>query len=184
MAGEWGERMPQRYGDFATWVGSVGTIAAFAVAFVQIHRERSFRKRRELTEWMLAKREHADRVTAWTSAQTVSIANHSHHLIHDVELILDDGQTLSFEHLEPGTTHLPLESTDALPTTATPEAPDAGAPATTNAAPHPARPVSMLHFTDPRGDRWLRAAGKRPHLADAPPGGHTHATAFARPERG
>lgn len=152
--------MPQRYGDFATWAGSIGTIAAFAVAFVQIHRERTMRKRRELQEWMLAKREHADRVTAWVSAETLTISNQSHHLIHNIEVELSDDLTLRTDHAEPGATNM--------------------------AAPgqHETRAVPRLRFTDARGDRWVRAAGQHPHLADSPAGGHTHATAFAHDETG
>ncbi|SDS01163.1 hypothetical protein [Microterricola viridarii] len=147
--------MPQRYGDFATWAGSIGTIAAFGTAFWQIHRERAARHRRELHDWLLAKREHADRVTAWVADKELVVSNQSHHLILDVGVELDDGVTLRLAHVEPGLTRV--------------------------AAPgeHATRAVPCLRFTDARGDRWRRDAGGRPHLVDEPAGGHTHATAFA-----
>ncbi|MGP5227644.1 hypothetical protein [Arthrobacter rhombi] len=90
--------MPQRFGDFATWVGSLGTVAAFGAAFAQIHRERTLRKRRERQEWLLAKREHADQVTAWVSDEILTISNQSHHLISDVEVVLDDEVTVRLDH--------------------------------------------------------------------------------------
>lgn len=136
--------MPQRFGDFATWVGSLGTVAAFGAAFLQIHRERTIRKRRELQEWLLAKREHADQVTAWVTAETLTISNQSHHLIKDVEIVLDDETTVRLDHVTPGYAH--------------------------SAAPgeHATRAVRTMRFTDPRGDRWVRQAGQRPRLADTP----------------
>jgi len=131
-------------GDIATWVGSIGTIAAFAVAFVQIRRERVERHKRELREWLAAKREHADRVSAWVAGETLTVSNQSHHLIHDVELRFDDGSTLTLDHVEPGKTALPAPGK------------------------HETRAVAALRFTDARGDRWLREAGGPPTLAEGP----------------
>src|SRR5699024_11663276 len=42
--------MPQDYGDLATWIGSIGTVAAFAVAYYQIHQERRHRLAREFRD--------------------------------------------------------------------------------------------------------------------------------------
>lgn len=133
--------MPQRYGDFATWAGSLGTIAAFAVAFAQIHRERSERKRRELREWLDAKREHADRVSAWVSGEELIIQNGSHHLIHRVVASAPGLSAHALPHVEPGRLAVPL-----------PDAPPPG-------------PVA-LSFTDARGERWHRAPGERPVRAE------------------
>jgi hypothetical protein len=133
--------MPQRYGDFATWAGSVGTIAAFAVAFVQIHTERQARKKREAGEWLAAKRAHADHVTAWVSGEVLTLSNQSHHLISDVEAEFDDGTVLTADHVTPGHTTMPAPGEHAV------------------------RAVPWLRFTDARGDRWVREGGELPHLA-------------------
>ena len=131
-------------GDIATWVGSIGTVAAFAVAFVQIRRERTERHKRELREWLAAKREHADRVSAWVAGEVLTVSNQSHHLIHDVEIGFDDGSTLTLGHIEPGTTTRPAPGR------------------------HGTSAVATLRFTDPRGDRWLRESGGPPTLVEAP----------------
>lgn len=130
--------MPQRYGDFATWTGSLGTVAAFAVGFWQIRRERTERQRRETREWLAAKREHADRVSAWRTGEDIIVSNGSHHLIHSVRVALDGHEPVFLDHVEPGRTSVPLGTHgDTVPVTA-------------------------LTFTDARGDRWVREAGELP----------------------
>ena len=78
--------MPQRFGDFATWTGSIGTVAAFGIAFYQLHKARGHRLARELEDRLLAKREHADGVTAWISGGEMTVANRSGHPIHALEV--------------------------------------------------------------------------------------------------
>lgn len=131
-------------GDIATWVGSLGTIAAFIIAFAQIHRERVERQRREWREWMTAKRMHADHISAWIAEETIIVTNQSHHPIHAVTVSYGDGLTAEFEHIPPGRT-----------TTSAPGA-ESGAAAT-------------VEFVDVRGDAWIRAAGHPPVLMQQHP---------------
>lgn len=139
--------MPQRYGDFATWTGALGTVAAFAVAYYQIHQERKHRLARELGDRIAARREHADRVSAWISGDEVIVSNQSGHPLHDVDVTVGphgtDPASESVErvHLKivaPGESHAPL--------------PD----------PVPDLHVLHLEFTDTRADRWSREPGKHP----------------------
>ena len=139
--------MPQRFGDFATWTGSVGTVAAFGIAFFQLHKERGHRLARELEDRLLIKREHAKRVTAWIDDSELTVANLSGHPIHHLEISYsrddEDGkETVGAKVLNfvlPGQTSLPL----------------------------PAGTVSQIPamaFTDARGHRWRREVGKPPTL--------------------
>lgn len=141
--------MPQRYGDFATWTGSIGTVAAFGIAFFQLHKERGHRLKRDVEDRLRAKREHADRVSAWFVGDQLVLSNTSGHPIHDVEVgyhspagAADTGpdSTIVLDVVVPGETRIP--------------------------APHsPATQLPTLRFTDTRGDRWQRGPGdKSPHL--------------------
>lgn len=76
--------LPQRFGDFATWTGSIGTVLAFGVAFYGLHKERGHRLRREMADRLRAQREHADRVPAWFAGSEIVVTNESGHPIHDV----------------------------------------------------------------------------------------------------
>lgn len=137
--------MPQRFGDFATWTGSIGTLAAFGIAYWQIHKERGYRLRREMADRVAARREHADRVSSWITGGEVVISNTSGHPIHDVDLTVgtpgagnERTSKVYFALVPPG------ESRDAV------EAADPG--------------IHVLHmeFTDTRGDRWSRETGGHP----------------------
>ena len=128
-------------GDLATWVGSVGTVAAFVVAFLQIRRERVERKRRDMREWFDAKRAHADKVSGWRTRDHVVVSNQSHHPIYDVALTLPDGTVLNLDHVAPGKTDLPAQSGEA-------------------------GRLTRLEFTDSRGDRWSQRPGHVAELVD------------------
>ncbi|WP_026917717.1 hypothetical protein [Gordonia shandongensis] len=128
-------------GDWATWVGSIGTIGAFAVAFIQIHRERSHRQARELREAWTRRREHVDRVSAWIADGTVHVNNGSGHPIAHVRVHDGDTAIGTWEHLPPGLHRDSAES-------------DSGA--------------VHLEFTDVRGDRWSRMPGAEPALVGGP----------------
>lgn len=148
--------MPQRYGDIATWTGSIGTVAAFAVAYYQIHQERRHRLARELKDKFAARREHADKVSAWVTGSQVVVANRSGHPIHDVDIALgtllpedsaraNNGPTSTVHAavVPPGEHPVPLD--DANP------------------SPH----VVQMAFTDSRADRWSRESGKPPERVEA-----------------
>ncbi|MEZ0341768.1 hypothetical protein ACAG25_17515 [Mycobacterium sp. pV006] len=127
-------------GDWATWVGSIGTIGAFIVAFWQIRRERVERQKREHREWWERRRAHADRVSAWATTGQVRIRNASGHPIHDVVVICANGS----EHV-----------VDLVP----PGDHDRSEP---GLAPGPV----TVEFTDQRGERWRREPGQPPHVMD------------------
>lgn len=137
--------MPQRYGDFATWTGAIGTVAAFGVAYFQIHRERQHRLGRELKDRIAARREHADRISAWISGDEVVVSNQSGHPIHDVDL------TIGAHGAEPAST-TPIHLKAVPP----------GEHRAPNPAPDPDLHVLHIEFTDIRADRWSREAGKEP----------------------
>jgi hypothetical protein len=73
-----------QWGDVATWVASVGTVAAVGVALWQVFRERSARQAREAQDRVQAARDRTDRhlaharlVSAWTApAEVVPGAQH------------------------------------------------------------------------------------------------------------
>ncbi|MDO5745853.1 MAG: hypothetical protein Q4P23_15470 [Micrococcaceae bacterium] len=142
--------MPQRFGDFATWTGSIGTVAAFSIAFLQVHKERKHRIARELDDRLRARREHADRVTAWFVEDEVVIANRSGHPIHDVKIALPALSPAAEHRGEPDAAH-----TIVLPHVIPGET---RAPTTVR---HENRPP-ILTFTDARGDRWRREPGQPP----------------------
>lgn len=152
--------MPQRYGDFATWTGSIGTVAAFGVGFYQIQKERNHRLKRELEDRLRAKREHADRVSAWFVGDELVVSNTSGHPIHDIEV----------NYFSPaGAASAPdAESQDAGPDAVIVLA--LALPGETRIpAPH-AHTTQMpaIEFTDSRGDRWRRESGERtPHFLAA-----------------
>ena len=147
--------MPQRYGDFATWTGSVGTVAAFVVAYYQIHQERRHRLAREFQDRLAARREHADKISAWVTGSSVVVANRSGHPIHDVDISLGDlrpeGETRA-ESAQAAVIHLavvpPGEHTSHLDE---------------SQANHN---VLQITFTDARADRWTRKAGKHPERVE------------------
>lgn len=126
-------------GDIATWVGSVGTVAAFLVAFVQIRRERVERHRRERHDRLAEKRAHADRVSAWCVNGELHLVNDARHPAHAATVTFTDGTSISFDHILPGETVTPV----------------AGAPD---------GPVASLTFSDTRGARWQRKIGRAPEL--------------------
>lgn len=128
-------------GDWATWVGSIGTIGAFAVAFWQIHRERTARRTKEKRESWMRRREHVDRVSAWIHDGVLHINNDSGHPIHDV--VVNDGEddVMGCEQIPPGTHRDEEVAKDRT------------------------GPVH-LEFSDIRGDRWRRRAGGEPQLID------------------
>lgn len=128
-------------GDIATWVGSIGTIAAFVVAFIQIRRERTERHKRERREWIAQKRVHVDRVSAWVRDGVLQVANASRHPVHDLEAVLPSGERISIAHVLPGDHTQPVAGEGD-------------------------GPVADLTFTDVRGDRWRRAAGEAPELVN------------------
>lgn len=129
-------------GDLATWIGSLGTIGAFIVAFWQIRRERVERHKRDRRERWERLREHADHVTAWVADEQLTVANGSRHLVHEVRITLPDGGQRAFDYIEPGTSRAELDT--------------------------PVRhgAVSDLCFTDARGHRWQRIGGSAPRLID------------------
>lgn len=135
-------------GDIPTWIGAIGTLAAFIVAFMQIRTERNHRKRFELHDWLAAKREHADQVTAWIGGGKLIIANGSNHLIHDVEVVLSDDHRIEINHVEPGRHVHDLAEDDLT------------------------RPVDSIAFTDARGDEWVRHGTERPELVGGPDAHH------------
>lgn len=145
--------MPQRFGDFATWTGSIGTVAAFAIAYYQIHQERRHRLARELKDRFAARREHADRVSAWVSGAEVVVANRSGHPIHDLDITLGTLRPGDEPHEETSSMHVvvapPGELAEPLD--------DAGG------EPH----VVRIAFTDSRADRWSRESGKPPERVAA-----------------
>ncbi|WP_024796221.1 hypothetical protein [Tomitella biformata] len=139
--------MPQRYGDLATWTGSIGTVAAFGIGFLQIHKERRHRLARELEDRHRARREHVDRVTAWFTGGELIVANGSGHPIHDVDIIY---------HSAP-----PGPSPTAEPVTETLQAPFVVPGETRLPAAHgDSAQIPTVLFTDVRGDRWRREPGK------------------------
>lgn len=135
-------------GDIPTWLGAIGTIAAFLVAFMQIRTERHHRRRFAMHEWLANRRDHADRVTAWVAGDTLVIANESGHLVHAVAIELDSGQRLDLDHVEPGRTTRDFD--------------DGGV----------TRPVASLTFTDARGNRWVRRGSEHPELVSGPDAQH------------
>lgn len=140
------------FGDVATWFGSIGTVAAFAVAFLQIHRERKHRVTRELSDRLHRRRSHADRVTAWITDSELVVANHSGHPVHDVIATVETARVagaspepsdlapIPVEFVLPGERRFPV--------------------------PHPpgVTVLPALTFTDARGDRWHREPGHPPEL--------------------
>ncbi|ALG84590.1 hypothetical protein [Gordonia phthalatica] len=128
-------------GDWATWVGSIGTIGAFAVAFWQIHRERTARRTRDKHERWMRRREHVDRVSAWIHDSVLHINNDSGHPIHEVLVSDGDRELMNWTQIPPGTHR--DETIDEV---------DHG--------------TVHLEFTDIRGDRWSRAPGNEPELID------------------
>lgn len=152
--------MPQRFGDFATWTGSIGTVAAFGTAFYQIHKERGHRLRRDMEDRIRAQREHADRVSAWLVGDELVVSNTSGHAIHDVEAgyvsAAAIGADASSPAAEPGA--LAPDTVVVLDLVLPGE--------TRRPAPHAhSAQVPALEFTDIRGDRWRREPGDRfPHL--------------------
>lgn len=125
-------------GDWATWVGSLGTIGAFIVAFWQIRRERVERQKREHREWWERRRVHADRISAWATSGQVQVHNASGHPIHDVVVICGNGSVHRLDLVPPG--ELERAEPDLV-----------------------AGPV-VIEFTDQRGERWRREPGHPPHL--------------------
>src|SRR5699024_2893033 len=93
MAAGWSGPFFDGVGDAATWVGAIGTLAAFVVAFWQIRRERHHRLTEQLRQRRLAHREHADRVSAWITGGDLVISNMSEHPIHDVEAVLESARS-------------------------------------------------------------------------------------------
>lgn len=125
-------------GDWATWVGSLGTLGAFTVAFWQIHRERTARQARDLREAWMRRREHVDRVSGWVQEGEVHVNNGSGHPLHTVRVHDGDRTLAQWPHLPPGLHRHQL--TD------------------------PQECVAHMEFTDVRGDRWSRAPGYAPRL--------------------
>lgn len=144
------------FGDLATWFGSAGTVAAFAVAFLQIHRERKHRKRRELSDGLHLRRSHADRVTAWITDSELIVANHCGHPIHDVVATIATAR-LTGASPEPSDLE-PVSIEFALPGERRFD------------VPHPPEVTLLpaLTFTDARGDRWHREPGHPPVLVGTP----------------
>lgn len=56
---------PIQWGDFATWLAGVGTVAAVAVALRQVARERASRIKREQQDQSDRHRAHASLISAW-----------------------------------------------------------------------------------------------------------------------
>ncbi len=161
------------FGDLATWFGSMGTVAAFAVGFWQIHRERQHRLLGEMTERLRSRRSHADHVSAWIHGSELVVANRSGHPIHDVVVALENaliadagaaersdspagGDGGPASHGSAATVDGPLTIGFVLP----------GEHSTP--VPHPPHVAVLpaLTFTDARGDRWHRAPGRPPELVD------------------
>lgn len=148
--------MPQRYGDFATWTGAIGTVAAFGIAYYQIHQERRHRLARELSDRIAAHREHADRVSAWVSGDEVVVSNQSGHPIHDVDLTVGPH--------DPGQNTDGADESEGTGTTVTVRLKIAPPGEHRASIPSPAPDQHVLHseFTDTRGDRWSREPGGHP----------------------
>lgn len=166
------------FGDLGTWLGSLGTVAAFGVGFYQIHRERKHRLLREMTDRIRLRRAHVDQVSAWIVDSELVVANHSGHPVHDVSVALDGAAANAGDRAGPPP-H-PLGSYTDRPTRVNSEPLDIGfvVPGEQRfPTPHPPEVtlVPSLTFTDVRGDRWHRRPGAPPVLIDA--GDHISDTA-------
>ncbi|MGB6247375.1 hypothetical protein [Gordonia sp. (in: high G+C Gram-positive bacteria)] len=139
------------FGDWATWVGSLGTIGAFAVAFLQIHKERTERKRRDLRESWERRREHVDRVSAWAHDGRIHVNNESGHPLHQVR-ISSHGRAAG-----PGEPHADAGDEDITSWDHLPPGLHSSTTGWSDGGVH-------LVFTDSRGDRWSRAPGEDPVL--------------------
>lgn len=58
------------WGDIATWVTSIATIALFIIGFIQIRNERQARIKREKEEVAIKKRDQAEHISSWIVRQT------------------------------------------------------------------------------------------------------------------
>jgi hypothetical protein len=75
------ESTPTNWGDVATWVTGIATIALFVIAFIQIRTERQARIKRERDSESKAQREQAELISSWIVLETdvvwVAILNQS-----------------------------------------------------------------------------------------------------------
>lgn len=125
------------FGSIATWIGALGTIGAFVVAFIQIHIERSARKERHAKETNLSEKEQALKISAWIEHDKLIISNSSHHPIHNFNIKFNDGNSLSKTTIPPGKTEVE-------------------APANSK--------ITLIEFTDNHlGLKWAREPGKPLH---------------------
>lgn len=79
------------WGDVATWITGIATIALFVIGFIQIRNERRFRISREKELENLKKREQSEHISAWLVGKTqndnkrwVAILNQSKQPIYQV----------------------------------------------------------------------------------------------------
>lgn len=61
------------WGDVATWVTGLATIALFVIGFLQIRIERDARRRRELEAERAGRREQAERISCWVVGRNMQI---------------------------------------------------------------------------------------------------------------
>ena len=80
-----------KWGDIATWVAGIGTIATFFVAFLQIRTERDARNRREEETHIRKTRDQAEHVSSWIVKESsdhsklwVAISNQSTRPVYQV----------------------------------------------------------------------------------------------------
>lgn len=83
------------WGDVATWVAGIGTVATFIVAFFQIHTERESRIKREKETHIRKMRDQAEHVSSWIAkvkddpAQVwIAVSNQSTRPVYQVVLSL------------------------------------------------------------------------------------------------
>lgn len=143
------------FGDLATWFGSVGSVAAFTVAFLQIHRERKHRRMREITDRLRRRRAHADKVTAWITGSELVVANHSGHPVHELAVTVATARAVGGS--APPADVEPIRLPFVLPGEQRFD------------VPHPPDVTLLpaLTFTDARGDRWHRGPGAAPTLVSS-----------------
>ena len=84
-----------RWGDVATWVAGIGTLATFFVAFLQIRTERKARNRREEETHTRKMRDQAEHVASWIVKESsdhstlwIAVSNQSTRPVYQVIVFL------------------------------------------------------------------------------------------------
>jgi hypothetical protein len=79
------------WGDVATWVTGIATIALFVIGFLQIRNERNSRIKRELEVANQTKRSQAEKIAAWV---TLEVAGEDGRPYQWVEIINESNQPI------------------------------------------------------------------------------------------